>query len=92
MGCLTREQLGQFVHCSVKQIRILKVSLIARLLIRLRLQTCRKWFAPFHRRRSNVSEDTFYLIDADVAREWDRVEAGTAYGKYARRESMLYVD
>src|SRR6202158_4304877 len=77
--------LGQLVHCSVEQVRILKVGLIARLLVRNRLQTSREWFVPLRRERSNVSEDTFYLIEADLAWERDRIQAGATNGRVSEQ-------
>src|SRR5246127_1447832 len=77
--------LGQRVHCRVEQARILKVRSVAWLLVRNRLQTCRERFVPLRRQRSNVSVDTFHLIEANLAGERDRIQAGTANGRVSKQ-------
>src|SRR6202011_1126641 len=85
MASKRTKQLGQLVHCSVEQVRILKVGLIARLLVRNRLQTSREWFVPLRRERSNVSEDTFHLSEADLAGERDPIQAGATNGRVSEQ-------
>ena len=73
------------MHSSVEQVRILKVGLIARFLVRNRLQTSREWFVPLRRERSDVSENTFHLIEADLAGERDRIQAGATNGRVSKQ-------
>src|SRR5580658_764393 len=80
-----QSKLGQWMHCCIEQSRILKVRSVARLLVRNRLQTCRERLVPLRRERSNVSVDTFHLIEADVAGEWDRIQSGTANGRVSEQ-------
>jgi hypothetical protein len=86
-ACERTKQLGQRVHCSVEEVWILKVRLVAGLLVWNRLQTCRERFVPLRRERSNVSEDTFHLIEGDLAGERNRIQAGTANGRVSDKRA-----
>ena len=78
-------KLQQRVHHGVKQVRILKVGLIARLLVMNRLQSCREWLVPFRSERSHIAENAFHLLGADVTWERDRIQSGAAHRRVRKQ-------
>src|SRR5467141_4879696 len=69
----------QRLQLRIHQERIVKLRHFAPALAKNGQQPRRKWLAPLERQARHVSDDQRKLLRADVAREWNSVQAGAAY-------------
>src|ERR1019366_1859268 len=80
-----RSVSGQRVNSGVEEVRILKVSLVAWLLVWNWLQSCRQRLVPLRGERRDIGVHSVHLFDGHIAGEWNRIEPGTAYGRVSKQ-------